>query len=163
MCNEFTPPLLRFVFYGNEGLCQQHHHQTPCCAHSFLRETSNEKAHERDRDATVHEVHYDLADAGLQTYEVHLKPFDTGSPEQWLKFRAKLDLIMTGNGLTTGPVKHNFTKAVLKGEALQHFANKTAELGNETVANHILCMQAVAERIIPKGALQEQKRHLREV
>ena len=116
---------------------------------------------ERDRDATVHEVRYDPTDVDSQTYKVYLSPFDSGTPEQWLKFCTKLDLIMTGNGLTTGPARFNFTKSVLKGEALQNFTNKATDLGAQTVQNHRQCLQAVSDRIFPTDALQEQKRHLR--
>ena len=83
-------------------------------------------------------MRYNPADADLQAHKVHLSPFDTGSPEERLKFQTKLNLIMTGNGLTTGTGKHNLARALLKGEALRNFNNKAAELGNETNA-HVSC------------------------
>ena len=116
---------------------------------------------ERDRDATAHEVRYDHTNAESPTYKVYLSPFDNGLPEEWLKFRTKLKIIMNGNGLTTGPARYNLTRALLKGEALRDFNNKAQELGNETVANHTTCLQAVTERIFPKNALQAERRHLR--
>ena len=67
----------------------------------------------------------------LQTYKIYLSPFDTGSVEQWLKFLTKLQLIITGNGLTTCPAKFNLMWSLLKGEALQHFNNKGQELKTE--------------------------------
>jgi hypothetical protein len=94
------------------------------------------------------------------TYKVYLSPFDHGSPEEWLKFRTKLNLIIQGNGLKTGPNQYNLTRALLKGEALCHFNNKVQELGAMTVAHHTKCMQAITEHIFPKNALQIQKRHL---
>ena len=48
--------------------------------------SNDEKTSERDRDATVHEVRYDPANADSQTYKIYLNPFDTGSVEQCLKF-----------------------------------------------------------------------------
>ena len=60
----------------------------------------DKKPSECDRDAMVHEVHYDPANANSQTYKIYLSPFDTGSVEQWLKFLTKLKLIITRNGLT---------------------------------------------------------------
>ena len=78
----------------------------------------DEKPSESDHDAMVHEVRYDPANTNLQMYKIYLSPFDTGSVEQWLKFLTKLKLIITGNGLTTGPVKFNLMWSLLKGEAL---------------------------------------------
>ena len=98
--------------------------------------SDDEKPSERDRDATVHEVRYDPANADSQTYKIYLSPFDTGSVEQWLKFLTKLQLIITGNGLTTGAAKFNLTRSLLKGEALRHFNNKAQELKTETNPHH---------------------------
>ena len=88
---------------------------------------------ERDRDATAHEVRYESSNKDSATYKVYLSPFDTGSPEQWLKFLTTLNLIMTGNGLVNGPAQFNLTRALLKGDALQNFNNRARELKTETV------------------------------
>ena len=94
--------------------------------------SDNEKPSEHDRDAMVHEVCYDPANADSQTYKIYLSPFDTGSVEQWLKLLTKLKLIITRNGLTTGLVKFNLMQSLLKREALRHFNNKAQELKTET-------------------------------
>ena len=74
--------------------------------------------------------------ADLQMYKIYLKPFDTGSVEQWLKFLMKLELIITRNGLMASPAKLNLMWSLLKGEALQHFNNKAQELKTETNVHH---------------------------
>jgi hypothetical protein len=94
------------------------------------------------------------------TYKVYLSPFNHSSLEEWLKFHIKLNLIIEGNGLTTGLNWYNLMRALFKGEALHHFNNKAQELGAVTVAHHTKCMQAVTEHIFPKNALQVQKCHL---
>ena len=111
----------------------------------------------------VHEVCYDPVNADLQTYKIYLSPFDTGSVEQWLKFLTKLQLIITGNGLTTGPAKYNLMRSLLKGEALRHFNNKAQELETETNLHHKMCLNAVSKHIFPKNALQMQKCYLHKV
>ena len=78
----------------------------------------------------------------LQMYKIYLSPFDTGSVEQWLKFLAKLNLIITGNGLMAGPAKFNLMQSLLKGEALWHSNNKAKELGNKTNTHHKQCLNA---------------------
>ena len=86
--------------------------------------SNNKKTSECDRNTMVHEVCYYPANADLQMYKIYLNPFDTGSVEQWLKFLMKLNLIITGNGLTARLAKFNLMWSLLKGEALQHFNNK---------------------------------------
>ena len=108
----------------------------------------------------LHEVHYDPANANLQTYKIYLSPFDTGSVEQWLKFLTKLQLIITRNRLTTGLAKFNLMWSLLKGEALQHFNNKAQELKTETNPHHRMCLNVVSEHIFPKNVLQMQKCYL---
>ena len=73
----------------------------------------NEKHSEHDRNVMVHEVHYDPANVDSQTYKIYLNPFDTGSVEQLLKFLTKLNLIITRNGLTSGPAKFNLMWSLL--------------------------------------------------
>ena len=98
---------------------------------------NDEKSSEHNCDAMVHKVCYDPTNMDTQMYKIYLSPFDTGSVEQWLKFLTKLNLIITGNGLMTGPAKFNLTQwSLLKGDALQHFNNKAKKLGNETNAHH---------------------------
>ena len=125
--------------------------------------SDDEKCSEHDHDAMVHEVHYDPPNVDSKTYKIYLNPFDTGSVEQWLKFLTKLNLIITGNGLTASPEKFNLTRLLLKGEALQHFNNKAQELGDETNTHHKLCINTVSEHIFPKNALQMQKCYLQKV
>ena len=117
---------------------------------------SDEKSSEHDCDVTVHEVCYDAVSTDSKMYKIYLSPFDTGSVEQWLKFLTKLNLIITGNGLTTGPAKFNLMWLLLKGEALQHFNDKSEELGNETNMHHTQCVNMVSAHIFPENALQTQ-------
>ena len=91
---------------------------------------------ERDRDATAHEIRYDPANAESMTYKVYVSPFGFGSPEQWLKHQAKLDLIIKGNDLTNGPSKYALARALLKGDALREFENKAIELGGDATNDH---------------------------
>ena len=75
--------------------------------------SNDKKTSERNRNAMVHEVCYDPTNVDSQMYKIYLNPFDTGSVEQWLKFLTKLNLIITGNGLTARPVKFNLMQLLL--------------------------------------------------
>ena len=83
--------------------------------------------------------------------------------EQWLKFLSKLNLIITQNGLMTGPAKFNLMRLLLKGETLQHFNNKAEELENEINAQHVECISAISGHIFPKNTLQMHKCYLQKV
>ena len=121
---------------------------------------NNEKTSERSRNTMVHKVCYNPTNTELHTYKIYLNPFDTGSVEQWLKFLMKLNLIITGNGLTARPVKFNLMRSLLKGGPLQHFNNKAQELREETAMHHEICLNAVSAHIFPKNTLQMQKCYL---
>jgi len=96
------------------------------------------------------------------TYKVYLEPFGSGTPEQWLKFKAKLNIVITGNGLTEGsPACFNVTRSLLLGEALWVFEDKTKELLLETTSNHTKCLQAITEHVFPHQALQLQRCFMR--
>jgi len=74
--------------------------------------------------ADVHEVKYDPSKSKKKsgTYKVCLESFGSGTPEQWLKFKAKLNIVTTGNGLTEdGPMCFNVTHFSLIDEALWVF------------------------------------------
>jgi len=53
------------------------------------------------KDVTVHEVKYNSSKSTKEngTYKVYLEPFGSGTPEQWRKFKAKLNIVITKNGL----------------------------------------------------------------
>ena len=112
--------------------------------------SNNKKNSEHNHDAMVHKVCYDPTNVDLQMYKIYLNLFDTGSVEQWLKFLTKLNLIITRNGLTAGPVKFNLMQSLLKGEALQHFNNKAQEPREETAAHHEMCLNMVSAHISPR-------------
>jgi len=114
------------------------------------------------KDVTIHEVKYDPSKSKEKsgTYKVYLEPFGSGMPEQWLKFKAKLNIIITGNGLAEdGPARFNVTRSSLKDEALRVFEDKAKELSSETTSNH--CLQAITEHVFPHMALQCQQRFMR--
>jgi hypothetical protein len=125
---------------------------------------STSNASEHSSNATVHEVRYDSNNADSSTYKLYIDPFDTGTPEEWLEFIRKLNLVVTGNGLLTTPMAaYNLTRSVLRGNALDVFDNKARQLQTINVENYIKCLNAVTNDIFPRHALQNQKRYMRNV
>jgi hypothetical protein len=110
------------------------------------------------KDAIAHIVKFNPSKRKSGTYKIYLKPFDSGMPEQWLKFMAKLKIIISSNGLMKDGLAHfNMMCSSLKGEALWVFNDKAKELSQETVSNYHKCLQALMEHVFPSKALQKQK------
>jgi len=105
------------------------------------------------KDVTIHEVKYDPSKSKKKsgTCKVYLEPFGFGTPEQWLKFKTKLNIIITGNGLKTARV---LQCSLLIDEALQVFEDKAKKLSSETMSCHTKCLQGITEHAFPHHALQ---------
>ena len=101
------------------------------------------------------------ANADSQTYELTVPFFRSGTPEEWLIVKRGIIKIMTGQNITTGPGQYAMSRRILDGDALARFNAKATELGNETVANHTTCLNAVTEHVFPQRALQYQRRYMR--
>ena len=56
--------------------------------------------------------------ANSPTYEVTVKYFDTGLPEEWLLLRRKFDEICVGQNLLTGVQRFTLMRTLLRGDAL---------------------------------------------
>ena len=57
------------------------------------------------KDDICHEVKYDPTNKKGHSYKLYIKPFSHGTAKHWLKFMAKLNIVIHGNGLDEdGPV-----------------------------------------------------------
>ena len=110
----------------------------------------------------AYKLRNDPADDSSPTYELSVPYFNTGTCEEWLKFRANVGKVLLGQHVTTGPAKFMVARRLLAGDALSVFNAALAALGsNETNAAYESCMDALARHVFPKRALQLQKRYMR--
>ena len=100
------------------------------------------------------------SDPDSTTYEVPLEYFATGTPEEWLLWKAKMFRCLAGQNATNGPTRFTFARRLLKGQALTVFENEIGT-GAETVASFKESLKAVTTDIFPKKALVTQLRHMR--
>ncbi len=100
------------------------------------------------------------SDPDSTTYEVPLEYFSTGTPEEWLLWKAKMMRCLAGQNATNGPARFIFARRLLKGQALTVFENEIGT-GAETVASFKESLKAVTTDIFPKKALVTQLRHMR--
>ena len=102
-------------------------------------------------------------------YTLNVPYFQSGTPEEWLKFLQNLDRVFVGQNLTTGPNKFSMARRLLAGDSLSHFDRKAETLVDadnnvvESEANFKLAIRAVTETILNKKALLTQKRYMRRI
>jgi hypothetical protein len=115
------------------------------------------------KDLEIGEYHtYKLrtnpAEADSPLYTLQVPKFDTGTPEEWLKFQKKLRAVIAGQNATTGPARYGLARNLLTGDALATFSTMD---GNETVANFDRALRRMTEHIFPARALSTQRRYMR--
>jgi hypothetical protein len=101
------------------------------------------------------------ADKDSLTYEVVVKQFKSGTPEEFIQTVVALDKIFKGQDITTGPEQYALCKKIFQNEALTAFNNAATLIGNETVNNLKLVFKKVAATVFPLRAYYTQKQAMR--
>lgn len=95
-------------------------------------------------------------------YEISIKPFDgAGSVEEYFIFLKQTYKVVKGQGLSTGPQGYALYRRLFTGTALARFETAAAAAGNETVEHLKTTIQSVTNYVLPKKALQTQRRYMR--
>eukprot|EP00957_Ditylum_brightwellii_P031340 2375596-Ditylum_brightwellii.AAC.1 len=81
----------------------------------FLRPTSRQL--ERGKFHT-YKLRIIPADATSPVYKLSVPFFDKGTPEEWIKFRCGLAVVLKGQNVTQGPASYALAKTLLKGNVL---------------------------------------------
>jgi hypothetical protein len=95
------------------------------------------------------------------TYEVVVKFFKSGTPEEYIQTVIALERIFKGQDITTGPDQYSMCRKVFQNEALTAFNNAATTVGLETVDNLKLVFKKVAETVFPLRAFFTQKQAMR--
>ena len=85
-------------------------------------------------------------------YEIQVPYFKSGTCEQYLEFMDKVQAVIIGQNLTTGPQSVAFMRTVLKGDAYTYFNQYFTTVGNEDDVMFILGIQAFTSHIFPQRA-----------
>ena len=94
--------------------------------------------------------------ANSAEYTLNVPYFQSGTPEEWLKFLQNLERVFVGQNLTTGPNKFSMARRLLAGDSLSHFERKAATLRDadrnldESEENFKKSLRAVTETILNK-------------
>ena len=98
----------------------------------------------------------DPSDASSPTYELSVRYYNDGTPEEWLLFLKAVKEVLRGQGITTGPPAFSMYRRLLKGDALAQF-NAAATNMTESMANLTLVLQQVTTHVFPDKALVKQR------
>ena len=101
------------------------------------------------------------ADANITTYKLTIPIFKNRNSKEWLEWVKNVERAAIGQNATTGPAKFLLAKRLLEDGALQASKNAARTAGAETTQNYKVVIKAVTAHIMPKKALQKQKRHMR--
>ena len=89
------------------------------------------------------EIKTQPGNANSETVTLTVGILKNGTPEELLKFKAKLLKIFKGQGFTTCPAQYAMTQNLLLGEALRVFEIKAMKAGAETTAPHLMALNAM--------------------
>jgi hypothetical protein len=107
------------------------------------------------------ELRYTPADDDSKVYKKNIRYFKTGTPKQYIEFRADIKKVITGQAITTGPAQFAMVRTLLRGDALRVFNNKASKLADEEPASLVLSMNELGKHVFPVRALAKQKRYMR--
>jgi len=100
------------------------------------------------------------ADSPLHTLSI--QPYSLGTCEELLNFIIKINKIIKGQNITTGPNQFALIRQLLQGDALSAF-NAAATSLNETVDNFKSCINLLIKHVFPHRALAIQKQYMNRV
>jgi hypothetical protein len=103
------------------------------------------------------ELSTELGNKDGKTLMKSFKIFRSGSPEEWILWRADHNEVCTGMLIATGSSKNWMVWQMLSDEPLKEFEQTMATFATETNANSNRALDAVANTIFPTNAYAKQK------
>eukprot|EP00957_Ditylum_brightwellii_P055762 4225361-Ditylum_brightwellii.AAC.1 len=100
-------------------------------------------------------------DASLPIYKLYGPFFEKGTPEEWIKFRCRLQAVLKSQNVTQGPPSYAVAKTLLKGNVSTVFKQAENDHRNQTVSHFNLCLDDTAAYVFPEKAGQTQMRYMR--
>ena len=95
-------------------------------------------------------------------FSSYFKVFESGTPEQWCRWREDLTTVFRGLALTTGPTQAGMIRHLLNGQARDTFNEFFENRNNtETPENVEKALKKVAATLFPDSAVTNQKQYLR--
>jgi hypothetical protein len=125
----------------------------------FKRSLWNKDA--EDAESTAFKLRSNPTDKDSQLYELRVRSFANGTPEQFILWKRDLDKVIKGQNVTRPTDKYEMARRVLYGDALAVFDKEALTLVQEDEESFQKCLKALANHVFPKNALSSQKAWLR--
>jgi len=95
------------------------------------------------------------------TYDLSVPFFGHGTAEELFDLIKNIQRVIQGQNLTDGPSRYALARRLLQGDALAAFNRAASARGNETIPNFKIVLQDLITHMLPRRALQTQKRFMR--
>eukprot|EP00957_Ditylum_brightwellii_P155419 11830580-Ditylum_brightwellii.AAC.1 len=99
----------------------------------------------------------------LTVYNLVVKYFKVGTPEEWLQFMEAIAQVIKGQDIQDGDVAYSLVKSLLKGGTLQVFQKKEQSQKVKDGLAFTKCLAAVTEHVFPKKAYKTQKKYIQNI
>jgi hypothetical protein len=119
-----------------------------------------------DEDTAFRSVKLDLKtnpkEAKSAKFSSYFKVFESGSPEQWCRWREDLGTVFKGLNLETGPNQIGMIQHLLAGQARDTFNEFFSEKKREESKENVnLALKKVAATVFADSAVSNQKQYMR--
>eukprot|EP00957_Ditylum_brightwellii_P197887 15075017-Ditylum_brightwellii.AAC.1 len=110
-------------------------------------------------DYQTYKLRTNLKDKKSAVYNLVVKYYKVGTPEEWLQFMEAITQVIKGQDIQDRDAVYSLVKSLLKGDALQVFKNKEASQEIKDGPAFTKCRAAVTEHVFPKKAYKMQKKY----
>eukprot|EP00957_Ditylum_brightwellii_P145312 11067493-Ditylum_brightwellii.AAC.1 len=114
-------------------------------------------------DYQTYKLRTNLKDEKSVVYNLVVKYYEVGTPEEWLQFMDAIAQVIKGQDIQDRDAAYSLVKSPLKGDALQVFKNKEASQNVKDSPAFTKCLAAVMEHIFPKKAYKTQKKYIQNI
>ena len=94
------------------------------------------------------------------TYNMNVRYFNNGTPEQWLMFQKAISKVLVGQNVTTAPPTYGMARRLMEGAALSKFDESSLRHGAKTLIHYKQVMRNITLYVFATQALQVQKRYM---
>eukprot|EP00957_Ditylum_brightwellii_P194171 14787202-Ditylum_brightwellii.AAC.1 len=111
-------------------------------------------------DYQTYKLRTNLKDKKMAVYNLVVKYYEVGTPEEWLQFIEAIVQVIKGQDIQDGDTAYSLVKSLLKGGVLQVFKKKEESQESKDSPAFTKCLAAVTKHIFPKKAYNSQKKYI---
>eukprot|EP00957_Ditylum_brightwellii_P157768 12008038-Ditylum_brightwellii.AAC.1 len=114
-------------------------------------------------DYQIYKLRTNPKDKKSVVYNLVVKYYEVGTPEEWLKFMEVIAQVIKGQGIQDGDVTYSLVKSLLRVDVLQVYQNKEESQEIKDDPTFTKCLAAVTKHLFPKKAYKTQKKYIQNI